>query len=51
MSNCLAEMCPMWDGYSYPCQTFDIDPENLPANGVFSIEWDEETKTTSQEGM
>jgi hypothetical protein len=36
---CRAEECPMWDGEGCPCETFGIDPDNIPIDGVFSIEW------------
>lgn len=38
MSRCDAEMCPMWDGATCPCDTFSLDRDNLPVNGTFVIE-------------
>ena len=40
--DCRAEMCPMWDGDTCPCETFELDPDDLPRGGVFTI-------TTSRE--
>lgn len=34
---CDAEMCPMWDGDGCPCNTFGLDRDDLPTDGVFSI--------------
>ena len=36
MSNCDQEMCPMWDGDSCPCATFELDRDDLPTSGVFT---------------
>ena len=38
VSRCDAELCPMWDGETCPCDTFDLDRDNLPTNGTFVIE-------------
>lgn len=38
MRPCDAELCPMWDGETCPCATFRLDRDNLPADGVFSID-------------
>ena len=38
MSGCRAELCPMWDGDTCPCETFGLDPDNPPTDGVFTIE-------------
>lgn len=35
---CDAELCPMWDGHSCPCDTYGLDRDNLPHHGMFSIE-------------
>lgn len=37
--SCRAELCPMWDGDSCPCETFDLDPDNPPRNGTFTTTW------------
>lgn len=42
MSGCRAEECPMWDGDTCPCDTFGLDPDDLPRDGVFT--------TTIEEG-
>lgn len=34
--DCKAEFCPMWDGDTCPCETFGLDPENLPRKGTFT---------------
>lgn len=34
-SDCRAELCPMWDGDTCPCETFGLDPDNLPRNGTY----------------
>lgn len=39
MSDCEQEMCPMWDGDTCPCATFDLDPDDLPRDGTFTTEW------------
>lgn len=36
--DCRAEECPMWDGDTCPCETFGLDPDDLPASGVFTVE-------------
>ena len=41
MRDCDAEMCPMWDGEGCPCATFDLDRDDLPRDGVFTMEWGE----------
>jgi hypothetical protein len=28
----------MWDGHGCPCDTFGLDREDLPADGVFAVE-------------
>lgn len=38
MADCRAEVCPMWDGHGCPCDTFDLDPDDLPTDGVFAVE-------------
>ncbi|OFJ51407.1 hypothetical protein BEL07_22815 [Mycolicibacterium grossiae] len=38
ISRCDAEMCPLWDGETCPCDTFGLDRANLPVNGTFVIE-------------
>lgn len=38
MSDCDQELCPMWDGDSCPCETFGLDKDDLPRDGVFTIE-------------
>lgn len=35
---CDMEDCPMWDGDGCPCNTFDLDRDNLPTSGVFAVE-------------
>ena len=40
--DCRAEMCPMWDGDTCPCETFELDPDDLPRDGVFTITTREE---------
>lgn len=39
MSDCAAELCPMWDGHGCPCETFGFDRDDLPTDGVFTTEW------------
>lgn len=34
---CDQEMCPMWDGDSCPCDTFGLDRDDLPTDGVFTV--------------
>ena len=36
-ADCRAEMCPMWDGDTCPCETFGLDPDDLPRGGVFTV--------------
>lgn len=36
--DCRAEECPMWDGDTCPCATFDLDPDDLPESGIFRVE-------------
>ena len=43
---CDQEMCPMWDGSTCPCETFGLDRDDLPADGVFTV-----TQPTDQEGQ
>jgi hypothetical protein len=38
VSECDAEMCPMWDGEGCPCETFGLDKDDLPTDGVFTTE-------------
>lgn len=48
--SCDAELCPMWDGHGCPCAAFDLDPDDPPTDGVFSIETpDPETPTGTKE--
>lgn len=35
---CRQELCPMWDGDTCPCETFGLDPDSPPRDGVFTIE-------------
>jgi hypothetical protein len=44
---CDQEMCPMWDGDGCPCNTFDLDPDDLPTSGIFTIEFPNETEEAS----
>lgn len=37
MSDCKAELCPMWGGDECLCEVFDIDPDNPPRNGTFTV--------------
>jgi hypothetical protein len=32
----------MWDGHGCPCETFGLDPDDLPTDGVFTVEITEE---------
>jgi hypothetical protein len=41
---CDQEMCPMWDGDGCPCDTFDLDRDDLPTSGVFTVEIPNETE-------
>lgn len=34
--DCRAELCPMWDGDTCPCETFGIDPDDPPHNGTLT---------------
>jgi hypothetical protein len=34
------EECPMWDGDGCPCKTFELDRDNLPTSGVFTVDSD-----------
>lgn len=36
MASCEAELCPMWDGHTCPCETFGFDRNNLPTSGVYT---------------
>lgn len=38
MTDCAAEVCPMWNGHGCPCEAFGLDPDNPPTDGVFTIE-------------
>ncbi|WP_174250009.1 hypothetical protein [Pimelobacter simplex] len=38
---CDQEMCPMWDGDGCPCVTFDLDRDDLPMSGFFSVTTEE----------
>lgn len=33
----------MWDGHGCPCEAFGLDPDDLPTDGIFTIETNEET--------
>ena len=33
----------MWDGDTCPCETFGLDPDDLPTDGVFAIAWPNDT--------
>lgn len=35
---CDQEMCPMWDGEGCPCDTFGLDRDDLPVDGVFTVD-------------
>lgn len=37
--DCDQEMCPMWDGEGCPCDLFDLDRDNLPTDGIFTVQW------------
>lgn len=37
MSDCRQELHEMWDGDTCPCENFDVDPDNLPRNGIVTI--------------
>lgn len=37
MRNCDAELCPMWDGEGCPCAAFDLDRNDLPRDGIFTV--------------
>jgi hypothetical protein len=28
----------MWDGHGCPCEAFDLDPDNPPTRGTFTVE-------------
>jgi hypothetical protein len=34
----------MWDGDGCPCDTFDLDRDDLPTSGVFTVEIPNETE-------
>ncbi|MGY4845482.1 hypothetical protein ACW9PK_12170 [Kocuria sp. MNB10] len=36
MARCNAELCPMWDGETCPCQTYGLDPDDLPTSGIYT---------------
>lgn len=36
--DCDAELCPMWNGEGCPCETFGLDKDDLPTDGVFTTE-------------
>lgn len=38
MRGCRAELCPIWDGHTCPCETFGFDPDDLPTDGIFTVE-------------
>lgn len=38
-NRCDQEMCPMWDGDGCPCATFNLDRDDLPTDGVFTVTW------------
>lgn len=38
MGRCDMEDCPMWDGDGCPCDTFDLDKDDPPTHGVFTVE-------------
>lgn len=40
--DCNAELCPMWDGDTCPCDTYGLDRDNLPRNGTFTRTTDED---------
>lgn len=37
MKDCKAEFCPMWGGDNCLCEVFDLDPDNPPRSGTFSV--------------
>ncbi|WP_272819547.1 hypothetical protein [Mycolicibacterium peregrinum] len=37
MDNCKAELCPMWGGDDCLREVFDLDPDNPPRNGTFTV--------------
>lgn len=37
-SGCDMELCPMWDGHTCCCSTFGLDKNELPTNGIFTVE-------------
>lgn len=37
MMYCNQELCPMWSGAGCPCRLFDLDRDNLPTDGTFTI--------------
>lgn len=48
MGNCRAELCPMWGGDHCLCEMFDLDPDNPPRSGTFTVTVaDHSTKDTS----
>lgn len=47
MSRCDQEMCPMWDGDGCPCNTFDLDRDDLPRSGIFTIELPNDSEEAS----
>lgn len=38
MTDCRQELCPMWGGDDCPCEIFGLDPDDLPDEGIFSID-------------
>lgn len=28
----------MWDGDGCPCRTYDLDPNDLPTDGIYTVE-------------
>lgn len=37
MSQCRAELCPMWAGEGCSCDLFVLDRDDLPTDGVFTV--------------
>jgi len=44
VADCGQEMCPMWDGEGCPCAAFGFDRDNLPTDGVFTIDPEEDNR-------
>lgn len=36
MSQCQAELCPMWAGEGCSCDLFGFDRDDLPSDGTFT---------------